>query len=42
MLLLKKNGFVAAGIPVYHNVKVELYSIKVLMNLLSSSKGADS
>ena len=32
------NGFAAAGVPVYHSVKIELYSFKVFMYLLHPTK----
>ena len=37
-----KNGFVAAGVPVYRTVKVELCSFKALMHLLCANKGANN
>ena len=37
-----KNGFVAAGVPVYRTVKVELCSFKALMHFLHTNKGANS
>ena len=37
-----KNGFVAAGVPVHHTVKVKLCSFKALMHLLHANKGANS
>ena len=33
-----KNGFVATGVPVYCNIKIELYSLKMLMHLLHINK----
>ena len=37
-----KNGFVAPGVPVHHNIKVELCSFKALMHLLHANKDVDS
>ena len=33
-----KNGFIAAGVPVHCNVKVELYSFKALINILHANR----
>ena len=41
-MLFLKIGFVAAGFPVHHNIKVEICSFKALMHLLHANKGADS
>ena len=37
-----ENGFAAAGVPVHHNVKDELYSFKVPMHLLHANKLSSS
>ena len=37
-----KNGFGAAGIPVYCTVKLNLCSFKVLMHLFHANKGSNS
>ena len=37
-----KNGFVAAGVLIHHNIKIELFSFKVLIYLLQANKGTDS
>ena len=37
-----KNSFVAAGVPVYSTVKVELCSFKVVIHLLHANKGSNS
>ena len=37
-----KNGFLAAGVPVHHTVKVELCSFKALMHFFYANKGENS
>ena len=37
-----KNGFIATGVPVYSNFRVELCSFKALIYLMHTNKDADS